>query len=143
MLFAHALAVTSDNEFAEDNLGAALASVGRVNEAMPHFQRALVLSPADPIARFDYGTYLLQTGRTQLASEQFFIALANTPNHFVQRQIYDNLGAALAASGDLPNAKLAYAQAAALDPDDFVAVRGLQIIASQLNEQRTESHSSK
>jgi tetratricopeptide (TPR) repeat protein len=132
-LFAHALAVTRDNDVAEDNLGVALASAGFINESMPHFEQALALSPYDPIARFDYGTYLLRTGRPQLAVAQLRIALAETPNQFVQREICDNLGAALASSGDLKNAGLSYALAIELDPADSVATRGLEMVNAQAN----------
>ena len=44
-LYSHAIAVTSDNYLAENNLGAALAKRGDVPAALPHFIRALRIRP--------------------------------------------------------------------------------------------------
>jgi len=46
-LWTHALQISADNWLAESQLGSALAMEGRVEAAMPHFYKALALSPGD------------------------------------------------------------------------------------------------
>jgi Flp pilus assembly protein TadD len=49
--FERAVKLKPDYADAENNLGAALARVGRVQEAIAHFERALQLRPDDAAAR--------------------------------------------------------------------------------------------
>ena len=62
-LFAHALAVTKDNQTAHCNLGSALASKGRLDEAIFHLQEALRLAPDSQEARASLGAALAKNGR--------------------------------------------------------------------------------
>lgn len=61
-LWSHTLQVTTRNGLAESQLGSALAVEGRVEEAMPHFYKALALMPADLDANMGIAIYLLQKG---------------------------------------------------------------------------------
>jgi hypothetical protein len=45
-LWTHTLACTSKNSFADNHLGGALASQGKLTEAIQHFQQALTLATA-------------------------------------------------------------------------------------------------
>lgn len=59
-LWTHALQVTSNNWIAESQLGIALAIDGRVEEAVPHFHKALALQPSDANANMGMGIYELR-----------------------------------------------------------------------------------
>jgi len=55
-LWSHALAVTSNNFVAEDNLGGALILEGREEEAQAHFAAAARINPRDPMSHSNLGT---------------------------------------------------------------------------------------
>jgi hypothetical protein len=61
-LWTHALQISADNWLAESQLGSALAMEGRVEAAMPHFYKALALSPGDGTSNMGVAIYLLQRG---------------------------------------------------------------------------------
>jgi tetratricopeptide (TPR) repeat protein len=61
-LWTHALQVTTRNWFAESQLGTALAVDGRVEEAVPHFYKALAIAPWDTTANMGLAIYQLQKG---------------------------------------------------------------------------------
>jgi hypothetical protein len=61
-VWAHALQVTSNNWIAETQMGTALAVDGRVEEAVPHFYKALALQPADADANMGIAIYQLRRG---------------------------------------------------------------------------------
>jgi tetratricopeptide (TPR) repeat protein len=61
-LWAHTLQVTTRNGIAESQLASALAVEGRIQEAMPHFYKALALSPGDVDANMGIAIYLLGMG---------------------------------------------------------------------------------
>jgi hypothetical protein len=58
----HALNVTTDNWLAESQLGTALAIDGRIEEAIPHYRKALALEPDDADANMGIGIYELRRG---------------------------------------------------------------------------------
>ena len=61
-LWSRALQVTTSNWVAESQLGSVLAMDGRVEEAMPHFYKAIAISPTDRTANMGVAIYQLQTG---------------------------------------------------------------------------------
>ena len=67
MLWSHALACTTDNVMAEENLGEAVYKQGRTDEAIAHFQRALQIEPNLASAHSSLGAALLKTGRSNEA----------------------------------------------------------------------------
>jgi hypothetical protein len=81
-LYRHALAVTSDNFVAHNNLGLALVSgdASARAEAALHFSEALRLRPAYPEAHNNLGGVLLMQGRRAEAIEHFTAALRSRPN---------------------------------------------------------------
>jgi len=60
VVWRHALQVTSGNWIAESQMGTALAIDGRVEEAVPHFYRALALQPEDIDANMAIAIYQLR-----------------------------------------------------------------------------------
>ena len=59
-LWRHTLEVTGPNWVAEDELGTALAVHGRITEAMPHYYKAIAISPEDTSSNMAIAIYQLQ-----------------------------------------------------------------------------------
>jgi protein O-mannosyl-transferase len=78
-LFQHALAWTTRNFLAHDNLGNYLLTQGREAEAIEHFRAALQISPNDVLAYDSLGTYCLGKGRLEQAMENYRRALELDP----------------------------------------------------------------
>ena len=113
-LFQRALAVTGgDNAAAYDGLGAALVSAGRQREALPVFEKSVLLDPASADAQFNLGTVLVETGRAGDAIPHFETVLGSFPNHF---RSHVNLGCALFQLGKLAEAEAHFSKAVTLDP---------------------------
>jgi tetratricopeptide (TPR) repeat protein len=112
-LFAHALAVTSDNYVAHANFGAALTRVGRQSEAIAHYQQALAIKPGYALAHLNLGVALAERGDAEGAlahyTEAVRLAPANPVAHF-------DLAGALAARGAADEALTHYEEALRLDP---------------------------
>lgn len=80
-VFAHALAVTGPNRFAEGNYGDALLNLGRPEEAEKHFIRALEIGPATYQDYHNLGATYLVTNRLEEARELFDEALRRKPDY--------------------------------------------------------------
>jgi protein O-mannosyl-transferase len=100
-LFRHALAVTQDNDLARSNLGSALITQGRFEEAVGHLREALRLAPAYPEAHNNLGAALMQKGQLDEAIGHFQTALRLKSDF---PQAYCNLGVGLARQGRLDEA---------------------------------------
>lgn len=61
-LWTRTLQVTTGNWVAESQLGTALAIDGRIEQAVPHFYRALAIAPTDSDANMGLAIYQLQRG---------------------------------------------------------------------------------
>jgi hypothetical protein len=92
VLFDRAVNVTEDNFLAHNNLGNALAREGRMNEALYHYRKALMLRPNDPTSHNNLGNVLLKQGRFQEAIRHYSKALEIRPDFEEARY---NLGMAL------------------------------------------------
>ena len=77
-LFAHALAVTRNNYVAHSNLGLALQNMGRIEEAMAHYQDALRIKPDYATAYYNLGLAWQLQGRSQQAMTSYYDALRLT-----------------------------------------------------------------
>ena len=64
---------------------------GRRDEAIRHFEQALLHSPRSPIIRFNLGLQLLEAGRLDAARGQFETALQLDPNFSPARQVLQQL----------------------------------------------------
>jgi tetratricopeptide (TPR) repeat protein len=121
-LFRRALAVTSDNKIANNNLGNYLMSSGRLSEAIPYFETAVRIDPEFPTARNNLGIALGRTGRLPDAIAQFQIAVRLSPD---APDPHTNLGTALAQAGRLPEAADEFETALRMDPNDALVQRNL------------------
>ena len=130
-LWSHTLAVTKDNYVAEDNLGEALASAGRDDEALAHFYNAERISPGDVSSRVNIGAILQSHGEIRQAVSEYsaaiHIASAN-PNVAANAKplasALANLGTLYSVSGNYQRARENYRQALGINPtalDDLIA----------------------
>ena len=112
-LWEHALAVTTANHRAENNLGHALARQGRTAEAVAHYAEALRIAPDDAEAHANLGLALADLGRTPEAIDHYEQALGLLPGDV---EAHDNLGVALMSQGRIDDALPHFAEAVRLDP---------------------------
>jgi tetratricopeptide (TPR) repeat protein len=117
-LWTHALAVTDNNLFAEDNLADALLRVNRNDEALVHFKNASRIDPTDPTSSINIAADLQDHGRLDEAIAQYQTALNWTTESKLRVIIYHNLGNAYRRLGDLTAAQEAYLEALKLQPEN-------------------------
>ena len=113
-LFTRTLVVTKNNALARNNLGTALAALGRRDEALLQYAEAVRLQPADPVMRNNYGAALAKAGQVEAAVEHYLAALEVKPDF---DEAHNNLGAALVAQGRLDEAVAHFRAALATRPD--------------------------
>jgi tetratricopeptide (TPR) repeat protein len=113
-LMTHAIACTSNNYLAHDNLGAVLATQGKMVEAVEHLERAVRLRPGYADAHYNLGTALAAQGKTNEAVEEYERAIQLRPDY---AEAYNNLGDMLAAQGKTNEAIEKYERATQLKPD--------------------------
>jgi len=113
-LWTRALAVTSENHVAHNNLGRELVEKGNIDEAIAHYNAALKIKPAYATARTNLGVALAKRGKTDEAIASYMQALRLKPN-FAEAHV--DLGAALASQGKLSEAIDHYKTAIALNPN--------------------------
>jgi tetratricopeptide (TPR) repeat protein len=102
------------NWAAHTNLGNALAAVGRADEAVTHYARALQLKPDDARICNDLGVALAALGRTDEAIGHYRTALRLQPD---DPTALNNLGLALTTLGRTNEAVAYYDRALRLKPD--------------------------
>jgi protein O-mannosyl-transferase len=83
-LWAHSVAVTSNNWVAEDNLGVALSERGQLDDALTHYRVAAAIFPLHPITYLYIGSYYQQRGNPQAALEQYHKVLILSDNAIAQ-----------------------------------------------------------
>ncbi len=113
-LFQHALEVTSENDVAYLNLGAALDHDGDFEGAMRNYKAVLRLEPNSADARNDLGEVLEKQGDHMGAIDEFMQALALTDGR--DAAAHYNLARVLAAEEKLTEAEKHYRTAITLRP---------------------------
>jgi tetratricopeptide (TPR) repeat protein len=113
-LFQHTLDVTTNNHFAHNNLGVALAHDGRLNEAINHYSEALRLKPEAFEVHNNLANALAAQGSADEAKQHYFEALRVLPDWAVA---HNNLGVSLEKSGKLKEAIDHYHEALKINPD--------------------------
>ncbi|MSU23870.1 MAG: tetratricopeptide repeat protein [Opitutus sp.] len=99
---------------AQHSLGIALATAGRLPEAIEHYEHALRARPNYPEARNSLGVALRDTGRLAEARSQLEEALREQPDY---AEAHSNLGTVLRRTGHPDEAILHYQEAIRLKPD--------------------------
>ena len=115
-LWSHTLAVTQNNDIADESLGKALLMMGRANEALPRLRAASLRNPEDATRHANYGSNLVQVGRTEEAIVEYSAAIQSTSDTTIQIRCYDSLATLYADLGDFAKVRQSYQQALAIDP---------------------------
>jgi len=112
-LWTHALACTSENYTAHNNLGYVLVAQGQPAEAIKHYQEALAINPNYSEVINNLGTALLNQGRLDEAAKYYHRALEIYPDF---AEAYNNLGILLTKQGQTVEAIEQYRKAIELNP---------------------------
>ena len=105
-----------------------LEAEGKPGEALIRLQRARHLAPGDPGVVNALGLCLLALEAPAEAESVFRDLITLVPDF---APAHANLGQALAASGRLDRAGVAYRRALEIDPDQIIALAGLAVIAAR------------
>lgn len=81
-LFAHILRYEPENSGMHTNLGVELCRLGRVGEAIPHFEKSLELNPVQAETHHNLGGALEVTGRLEEARRSYERAIELDPRYF-------------------------------------------------------------
>lgn len=121
-LWRRALACTSRNSGAEQNLGQAIYEKGNVEEAMVHFQNALRIDPSQASVHSALGVALLEMGRADQSLISLRTALEIDPN---DADAHYNIGNTLLRLGHAREAVAQYSRALEINADDIEAQNNL------------------
>ncbi|MFC1815002.1 tetratricopeptide repeat protein [Thermodesulfobacteriota bacterium] len=113
-LFTHAVAVTSDNLMAHNNLGFAFEKEGRAAEAIQHYLEVLKKDPNKANTHNNIGNALLSQGKIAAAKYHYSEALRLNPDH---AQAHNNLGNVFSSQGNKEEAIQQYLKALEIVPD--------------------------
>jgi tetratricopeptide (TPR) repeat protein len=116
-LFSHALAVTSRNGIAEDNLGTALMEMGRPDLAQPHFEAAAEFIPQLSTAHYNLGVLEQQQNHAEAARREYELALKYSSDTTEAAQTHSNLGFLLLEQNDFKGALEQFSAALQVNPD--------------------------
>ena len=123
-VFDHALSATTGNYLAHNQKGMALAGLGRMDEALAHYAKAIEIEPKFESAHFNAGIAQFLKGRLDEAADSFSRALKINPQN---PEIHNSLGAVRFRQGDLNRAIRHYQKALSLDPRFVDAHKNLAI----------------
>jgi len=114
-LWNHAIQATEDNYMAHNNLGLALFTEGKANEAIAHYNQVIRIRPFDAVPRHNKGVVYTRSGQYQMAIENYDEAIRVNPDdaeaYHAKGNIYLGLGQHQKAVGNL-------SKAIALKPDN-------------------------
>jgi tetratricopeptide (TPR) repeat protein len=99
---------------AHNNLGQALVSLGRSEEAIDHFRKALEIKPDHAEAHNNLGAALFKKGQVDEAIGHYQAALGSKPRSV---ETHSNIGLALLAKGQVDDATAHYSKAVEIRPD--------------------------
>jgi Tfp pilus assembly protein PilF len=130
-LWAHTLKITQANYTAEDNLATAFLAQGRIGEAMPHFQRALLFRPDDVMATLNIATFQQMTGNYQAALDGYARVLQTTkvPSLLINARV--NSGYAHYSLKQYDRAQQDFGAVLKEQPENWSAYRGLGLLAQR------------
>ncbi|HXX41193.1 MAG TPA: tetratricopeptide repeat protein, partial [Chthoniobacterales bacterium] len=117
-IMTHAIACTSDNFIAYDNLGVVLATQGHLPEAIEQYERSLQINPRFFAAHDNLAVALSNQGKIGEAIEHYERALQSKPK---DAETHNNLANVLVPQGKIIEAIEHYERAIQLKPDYFDA----------------------
>lgn len=124
----HIIDVNPDVAFAQNDFGGILLREGRVEEAIAHFNKAIVLQPSFSSAHNNMGLALVQQGRLDEAELHFRKAIEFNPGYF---KAYESLGAIYLRAHRLDAAIASLQAALAIQPSDAKALNDLGVAFMQ------------
>jgi Tfp pilus assembly protein PilF len=131
-LFAHTLAVTKNNGFAENNFGVALVERGEPDLAAPHFVAAVRLSPDLASAHYNLAVLLQRHNQLNDAEHEYRAALALSSDQAEIVQSHNNLGILYLGEQNYPDALTELSAAIALDASEQNSYIGRGTIEMQM-----------
>ncbi len=126
--YQHSLRVKPDDAQTHNNLGLALFTRGKIDDAIRHYRQALQLQRSDAEAHSNLANTLLEQGNPDDAIRHYFLALEIKPN-FVEAHY--NLGGALLTQGRTREAIAAFQQTLQIEPEFAKAHNNLGIAFAQ------------
>jgi len=114
-LWSHALAVTSNNDVAQNNLGIVLLRKGELDDAMSRFQAAVNLRPENAPAHDNLAKAFLQKGQVNEAMFHYRKLLEIQPDNSEARNI---LGTVLIQQGRVGDAIEQWQETLAAEPEN-------------------------
>jgi protein O-mannosyl-transferase len=116
-VFSHALAVTTGNGYAENNLGIALEyEMGRPDLAVQHYEAATELTPELPTAHYNFGIALEDEHRLDEAQREYELAIEYSWNGNQSAQAHNNLGTLFVKRDEPAAALMEFSAAIRSDP---------------------------
>jgi tetratricopeptide (TPR) repeat protein len=110
------------------NLGMILASQGKLDEAIHHYETSLDLKPDDPVSHYNMGSVLDETGAYREAVREYKEAIRLQPDF---PDAYSNLGADQIIMGNLEEAQQNLEKALELQPRHFKALDNMGVLLSK------------
>jgi tetratricopeptide (TPR) repeat protein len=126
-LWDHALSVTSNNDFAHNNLGFLYLRRGELDKAISHFETALEIRSGNSQMRYNLGTALVhmnlanalaRKGKPEEAIVHYEEAVKLRPDY---GDAYYNFGSVLFQQGRIDDAIAQWQKAVAIQPNDAAA----------------------
>jgi protein O-mannosyl-transferase len=117
ILFTNILNNSPRNPVAHNDLGTALANMGKLDEAAPHFYAAEAINPQDAEVHYNLGRYFLHKGKPDEAVTEYGLCLYWTGSKTLAAKARFDLGLAFSQKGQIEQAKANYRVAIKLEPD--------------------------
>jgi protein O-mannosyl-transferase len=121
-LFRHALAVTTNNDVAKNNLGIVFLGQGKLDEAISHLQAAVDLRPGNSPAHENLAKALLQKGQVAEALIHYRKLLELQPDNI---EVHNIVGTVLVQQGEIKDGVEEWQKVLAIQPDNGNAMSNL------------------
>ena len=131
--FRKALRQDPDLPSAHNAIAVLHESLGQIDQADHHFQRAVRLGGGGPRAHNNYGAFLCRQGRWEEAESQF-VAAAADPLYETPELVYANAGICAHQAGDLARAEHYLRKALEIAPRQATALRRMARISLEQGE---------
>ena len=97
--------MTSGNFLAENNLGKALLTEGKVEDGVAHFYKAAAIYPDDPVSNLNIGIYEQTRGNFSVAIARYKKTVAVTRDNQLKAAAFMNMATCYRLLGDSVNAQ--------------------------------------
>ena len=136
-LFQHTLSVTKNNYVMQNNYANYLMSMGKLNDAVEHFNESLKIKPRAAKVHNNLGNALSKLGKIDDATEQYRTALSLEPDF---SDAHYNLAIVLSKQNKIEEAIKEYRQSLRLDPGNVDALSnlGFELAQQGKNEEAIE-----